>query len=238
MSAAAMRPSSGFSVQQRSKIPEEVVQRQLDLLSQFDVQQAFAYNSENNQALTGPWKSFAASLAQAPFRPILGHSESTVLMTISHDEGDYVCCLVKVVPSKAPLSPDLRAIIEQAMADDDDEDEDDDDDDFRLSSDDNITLSDAEDDEDDDDDTGFEDDKETTLISGRRQISSCFLYWWEVSKQYDNEENEDDYYYLVDSLLPDAEDLELDYMETTLFAITDEEEDEDNDGLSDFLFDF
>ena len=219
--------TSGFSSQprqphqnaqqqpKRSKVAEEVVQHQLNLLQTYDVKEAFAYNSENNQAVTGPWKSYAASLAEDPFRPLLGHAESCVLMTISHNGGDYVCCLVKVVPGdKGPLPHYLSDIIQQSreapaelkegMVDDDDEDD------------------------DGDDFAGAE------VVVGsdcRPKRRACELFWCEVSKQFDSnkDELEDNFYYRVDSLLPDAEDLELDYMETTLFAIGDEDDDEEDD---------
>ena len=206
----------GFSVI-RSKIPEEVIQHQLDLLQKYKVQQAFQYNSENNQAVTGPWKSYAASLAEGPFRSILGHAESSVVMTISHDEGDYVCCLVKVVPGKDPLPDDLSKVIQQGKA-----------------------LDGIEDNDNDDEDEDNEEDaeEEDSMSSARRQRMPCLLYWWEVSKQLEDDDDDgDNFYYLVDSLLPDAEDLELDYMETTLFAIGDEDDDEDEDDLSGYFFD-
>lgn len=198
----------GFSVKQcKSKIPEQVVQKQLDALSACDIHEAFEYNSESNQMVTGPAESFAASLAEAAFRPMLGHAESTVLMTIHHDDSDYVCCLVKVVPGKNPL-PDhlIQTIADNRRAEG-----------FQV-----------DEDSDDDEDSPH-----------RKVPPACSLYWWEVSKQYDEgDEDQDNFYYLVDSIMPDAEDLELDFMETTLFAVGDEfDEDDDDDDPSGFFFD-
>ena len=219
--------SHGFSSQPkkyaqppRSRIPEDVVQEQLNLLQSFAVKESFAYNSENNQAVTGPWKSFAVSLADAPFRSLLGHAESTVLMTISHNGGDYVCCLVKVVPGKSPLPPDLSSIIQQSRE-------------AMIASEEEGVLDTVDEDDEDVDDADA-----AVRSKGRANNRACELFWCEVSKQFDSDkdETEDNFYYRVDSLLPDAEDLDLDYMETTLFAIGDEGDDEeDDDDWSGFL---
>ena len=216
--------SRGFSSQPkparptRSRIPEDVVQEQLNLLQTFDIKEAFAYNSENNQAVTGPWKSYAVSLADTPFRSLLGHTESTVLMTISHNGGDYVCCLVKVVPGKDPLPPDLSTIIQQSRE---------------------AMIEEGLLDTDEDDDDDVDDEDSATSSRGRQKPRACELFWCEVSKQFDDDKDEieDNFYYRVDSLLPDAEDLELDYMETTLFAIGEEDDDDDDDEWSGFFFD-
>jgi len=203
-------PVVGFSVPCKSKIPEQVVQKQLDALGACNIQEAFEYNSGSNRLVTGPSESFAASLAEPVFRSILGHAESTVLMTSVHDDSDYVCCLVKVVPRKDPLPEDLI----QAIAD-------------------NRRVEGMQSDEDDD----AKDEHE------RKAPPACSLYWWEVSKQFEEDEDEENFdeenfYYLVDSIMPDAEDLELDYMGTTLFAIGDEfDEDDDEDDPSSFFFD-
>lgn len=220
--------SGGFSQLQpqsaqpkRSKIPEEVVQQQLNLLQTYDVKEAFAYNSDNNQAVTGPWKSYAASLADEPFRSLLGHVESCVLMTISHNGGDYVCCMVKVVPGNSPLPHELSTIIQhsrEASAAPEDE------------------LADGDEDDEDENDVG----EDFALDNDcRPKLRACELFWCEVSKQFDSDkdEAEGNFYYRVDSLLPDAEDLELDYMETTLFAVGDEDDDEeDDDDWSGYFF--
>jgi hypothetical protein len=195
------------------KIPEEVVQRQLNAFAECNVAQAFEYNSPTNQDLVGPWESFAAALSEPAFRPILGHTESSVLMTISHDEGDYVCCLVKIVPGKDALPESLQKVIAQNRQDE--------------------GFQEVEDDNDDDND-----DADTEIC---KKLPPCVLYWWEVSKQFDNEDDPEDYYYQVDSLLPDAEDLEMDYMETTLFSVEDEDDEYDEDDEDDeddgFFFD-
>jgi hypothetical protein len=193
------------------KTPEEVVQRQLNAFAKCNVAQAFEFNSPTNQDMVGPWESFAAALSEPAFRPILGHAESTVLMTISHDDGDYVCCLVKIVPGKGALPESLQKVIDQNRQDEG----------FQA----------VEDDDDDDNDD---------YILNSKKLPPCVLYWWEVSKQFENEDDPDDYYYQVDSLLPDAEDMEMDYMETTMFTVDDEDDeydeddDEDDDG---FFFD-
>lgn len=183
----------------------------MDALQKTNIAEAFAYNSESNQAVTGPWQSFAASLADPAFRPILGHAEADVLMTVCHDDSNYVCCLVKIVPGKDPLPKSLLKVIA-----------------------DNRRAEGLQ----DDDDVPDDDDKENTTTKAQ---PPCSLYWWEVSKQYDDDGDDDDnFYYLVDSVLPDAEDLELDFMETTLFAIGDDEFDEDDDEEDDpsgFFFD-
>ena len=211
---SAITPAHGFSVP-RTKIAEQIVQQQLEAFQKCNLAEAFAYNSESNQAVTGPWQSFATSLADPAFRPIMGHAESCVLMTINHDD-EYTCCLVKIVPGKDPLPDRLQKVIDETRRSEGLDSED----------------------EDDDDDNDEEDEEE----EGRKSLPPCLLYWWEVSKQYDDEDQDDNnFYYLVDSILPDAEDLEMDYMETTLFVVDDEleegEEDDDDDDLSGFFFD-
>ena len=102
----------------KSKVPEDVVQYQLDAFQQGNIEKAFKYNSIDNQRVTGPWQSFAASLSDQPFRPILCHTKATVLMTVSHNQNtddEYVCCLVKVVPqNNQPLPKSLLNVIENA----------------------------------------------------------------------------------------------------------------------------
>ncbi|CAB9520981.1 expressed unknown protein [Seminavis robusta] len=192
----------------KSKIPEEVVQHQLDAFRDCHVAQAFQYNSQANQELTGPWQSFATSISDKAFKPILGHAESTVLMTIAHDDADYVCCLVKVIPSHNPLPPALQQVITETRRDE------------------GFLEEEVYDDEEDDDDDA--------RIYNR--YPPCVLYWWEVSKQF--EDDEENFFYRVDSVLPDAEDLELDFMETTLFAVGDGlDEDDEDDDPSGFFFD-
>ena len=202
----------------KSKVPEDVVQYQLDEFQQGNIEKAFKYNSIDNQRVTGPWQSFAASLADQPFRPILCHTKATVLMTVSHNQNtddEYVCCLVKVVPqNNQPLPKSLLNVIENAKSDDEEEQDDEE--------------------ENDEDDEEIYNLKSTGSDGTQNEERPYMLYWWEVSKQFNNKMtdggNGDDYYYLVDSILPDAEDFELDFnMETTLFAIDDEDDEFDDD---------
>jgi hypothetical protein len=215
LSLSLPNAATAFSVNNvRSRIPEEVVQRQLDALRKADVAKAYEYNSPNNQEVVGDWENFAAMLSDKSFRPILCHSESSVLMTVSHDEDDeYVCCLVRIVPGKDPLPQNIHSLINKFRGEDE-----------------NKNNEDEEEEEDE------ETEERDYLMSTK--TPSCVLYWWEVSQQYDEESKS--YHYLVDSVLPDAEDIESDFMETTLFSIDDEdfgEDDEDDDG-SFFFLDF
>ena len=214
LSLSLPNAATAFSINNvRSRIPEEVVQRQLDDLRKADVAKAYEYNSPSNQEAVGNWENFAAMLSDKSFRPILCHSESTVLMTVSHDEDDeYVCCLVRIVLGKDPLPENIQSLIGTYRGEDENKNNDDDDDDEE------------------------ETEERDYLMSTK--TPSCVLYWWEVSQQYDEESKS--YHYLIDSVLPDAEDIESDFMETTLFSIDDEDfgEDDDDDDGSFFFLDF
>ena len=76
------------------------------------------------------------------------------------------------------------------------------------------------------------------------------MYWWEVSKQQDDDDDngrsDDDehkFHYLVDSIMPDADDPELDLIENngeaTFFVLDDDddidEDDIDEDDITFFL---
>jgi hypothetical protein len=189
-----------------------VVQRQLEAFRKADVAKAFEFNSPSNQEEVGPWENFAYMLSERAFRPILGHSESTVLMTVSNsddDDEEYVCCLVRIVPGKDPLPSDLKKCIDE------------------------YKIVEPENDDDDGEEEG--EDEELDCLHTNK-LPSCVLYWWEVSQQYDEETKS--YHYLIDSLLPDAEDLETDVMEAALLAVDDDEfgEDDDDDDDSSFFF--
>jgi hypothetical protein len=91
-------PSSRLS--SLSLLPEEIVRNQLDAFQNRDIETAFHYASPENQVLTGPsWQEFEQLMeSQANYSPILGHVESTVLMTVANDDWG-ICCLVRIIPN-------------------------------------------------------------------------------------------------------------------------------------------
>ena len=198
------------------------MQFQLDALQKMNFPEAFAYNSPINQEVTGPWQSYATSLSEPPFRSLLGHSKSSVLMTVSHESTEYVCCLVKVVPGGEPLPEPLTKLISARREAE------------QLSVE-GAAYGDEEEDEEERD--GFNDEKM------KKNIPPYSMYWWWVSKQYEDEDDDSsDYHYLVDTIMPDAEDMEPDFIDSTLFQSLfeegDDEDDDEEDDSSPFFFDF
>jgi hypothetical protein len=191
------------------KIPEDVVQMQLAALQKNDIQKAYLYNSEDNQGVMGSWQEFGELLKSVrSFRPILGHSQGHVLLTISHGEdSEYVNCLVKIISNKED--------------DDENDDEDDDKDDIQKDGENHF-----------DDDDGSDDEDYAPPEESLGTTKESCLYWWEVSKHLIDEENGSGYRYMVDSITTDGDDTELGEM--PIFFIDDDDEfddDEDDDPI-------
>jgi hypothetical protein len=70
--------------------------------------------------------------------------------------------------------------------------------------------------------------------------NKCSLYWWEVSRQPSDEEDEIDasgYKYAIDSIMPDADDVELDLLDMPTFFIDDDDAFDDDDDDPTFFLD-
>lgn len=180
-------------------IPEDVVQMQLQALQEHDIKKAFALNSPENQAVTGPPTQFEQLLLEKPFTPIIGHDDGQVLMTISQHDGNeqcYVSCLVRIIPGRNAR---------QKSSDDNDDDHD-------------------------------EVDHDSNDENDNNMYQDPVLYWWEVSK-HEDVTSETGYKYMVDSVLPDAEDVESELLELPTFFVGDEYDEDDDDFDAPFYFD-
>jgi hypothetical protein len=80
--------------------PESVITAHVRALQQKDYQEAFSYNSLENQEITGPtWQEFGELLEETPsFVYLLGHKKADLLMTVTNDDWG-MSCLVRVVAS-------------------------------------------------------------------------------------------------------------------------------------------
>jgi hypothetical protein len=96
----ATRTAQAFSAI-KMNTPESVVTAHVLALQQKDYQEAFRYNSLENQAITGPtWQEFGELLEETPsFVYLLGHTKADLLMTVTHDDWG-MSCLVRVEPSR------------------------------------------------------------------------------------------------------------------------------------------
>ena len=66
-------------------MPEDVVQAQLDCLREKDLEQAYNkfISPLLKEATDNSWELFAEELIQEDFAPLVGHSQATVLMSVS-----------------------------------------------------------------------------------------------------------------------------------------------------------
>eukprot|EP00751_Fragilariopsis_kerguelensis_P019653 CAMPEP_0170885982 /NCGR_PEP_ID=MMETSP0734-20130129/36335_1 /TAXON_ID=186038 /ORGANISM="Fragilariopsis kerguelensis, Strain L26-C5" /LENGTH=285 /DNA_ID=CAMNT_0011271761 /DNA_START=116 /DNA_END=974 /DNA_ORIENTATION=+ len=82
--------------------PEDVVRKQLDAFQRSDIKAAFACGSTEHQDVCGPTSNeFKELLLSEPaFSTLIGHTKSTVLMTTDCADGEGKCCYVRIIPSK------------------------------------------------------------------------------------------------------------------------------------------